>query len=209
MVDLLLRRREMMTVKKTTPSVTLIYELASPTNTASYDTGVKLFDTAKSFTILCEAKFANRNWTSSQTIFGLGTGWVFRVGRATSANEYTNGAKTTSNVNRYTAFVMNNTSTDSDTKKMTSLFARMSNTTAQTKRFAVRYNHTTHKAEGMSDANANLHAPSNGWWNIGADYISDTTLKLNMGSANSTVNILKIYNGLLDDATINSFIDKT
>lgn len=204
-VNLEMRRTMMVQVPE------LIYELSEPTTTQSYDTGIQLFNTPKSFTILCEAKFSNRNWSSSQTLFGLGTGFAFAVGSRASANDYYNNVIYETGVRRYTVLAMNNTSSDSpdtDTKKCSSLFARASNTTQTVKRLAVRYDATTFKAEGFGDASAVKHAPTNSWWYLNSNYSSQTTLKFFLGNATGTMQIFKIYEGLLTDTEINNFLDK-
>lgn len=208
MVSLLRRREMMQRAASPSPTPTLIYELASATSTASYDTGVKLFDPAISFTILCDATFANRSWSATQTLFGIGTGFAFALG-SRSGNDYVNGVLDTSNSRRYTALIMNNTTSDTDAKKMTSLLARFSNSTEQTHRFAIRYNATTFKVEGFDDnTSRDDHAPTSRWYNLDSNYSSQTTVKFFLGNATGTINIFKVYDGLLTDAEINNFLDK-
>lgn len=184
------------------PPPALIYELEEPTSTASYDTGVKLFDTPKSFTILCEATFANREWSNisnTNSLFGLGQGVTFRVG-AFNGNDYRNGELYASE-KRYTALVANVTG-DTDMKKCTSLFSRMSTTAAQTHRMSVRYDYTELKVEGFTDS---VSAPSTRWFNVDSVISSTGNIKFWLG-ATGTMNIFKIYNGLLSDADINTFL---
>lgn len=208
MVSLMQRRREMMQrAAAPAPTPTLIFELPSATSTASYDTGVKLFDPAISFTILCDATFANRSWTSTQTLFGLGTGFEFALGSRSGSDYYEGIFQGTSR--RYTALIMNNIESDDDKKKLTSLFARFSNTSEQTHRIAVRYNASSFKAEGFSDYSGGetRHAPNNYWFNLNSNYSSTATLKL-LISSGGTINIFKVYSGLLTDTEINNFLDQ-
>lgn len=199
----LLRRRAMMVqAASPTPPPTLIYELEEPTSTASYDTGVKLFDTPKSFTILCEASFANRGWSNvsnTNSIFGLSQGVTFRVG-AFNGNDYRNGVLNASE-KRYTALVANATG-DTDMKKCTSMFSRMSTTAAQTHRMAVRYDHTARKVEAFTDS---VSAPSTRWFNVDSAISSTGNIKFWLGTT-GTMNSFQIYNGLLSDADINTFL---
>ena len=204
MGELLRRRAFMFAGESAHPDV--IYQLPSATNTASYDTGVKLFDSGKSFTILCEATLANRNWTGTQSVFGIDTDWTFRLGRASSGDNFVNGAFTQTG-NLYTAIICNNTNSDTYTKKCCWLAGRMSNTSSKTERFAVRYNHLLLKVEGFcNDGGVALFAPTQAWFTLNESIVSNSSLKLNLSSANSTVNSLTIYNGLLSDGEINSFL---
>lgn len=205
----LMQRRRMMTLKAT-PAFIPIYELESETSTSSYDTGVKLFDTPKPFTILCEAKFANRGWSNvsnTNSIFGISTGKAFRVGAygANEARDYRSGSYYET-AKRYTALVMN-ASGDSDPYKMTSLFARMSSTAQQTHRISVRYNPITLKVEGFTDSL--LAGSSTRWFYIDSALSSSSTLKFWLSSATGTMNIFRIYEDLLPDATINRFLNGT
>ena len=184
---------------------TPIYELAEATSEAGYDTEVQLFDEPKTFTILCEAYWSNRNWGSStyRYLLGLGTGTpLFNVGNIRSnTNEYLDG-EYSSNEYRYTSLSMNSTASD---YKGFSLFSRASSTTKTTHRFAVRYNSSTRKVEGFSDVISSSKPPTRRWYELSADVVSSSSLKLNYQSG-STINILKIYDVLLPDADIESFV---
>ena len=191
-----------------TPVLNLIYELESPTSTASYDTGLKLFETRQSFTILCEATFANRSWNNNQTIFGVTTAWRFRIGRCTGGYPVADNVIDTTSTNYYTGFAMNEADGSSSKKRMGSVFARFSTTASATKRMAVRFDHTTRRVEANSNNGSTTVAPSNRWWIFDSNFpvISDT-IKFNMGSAGSTVNIFKVYDGVMTDAQINDFLN--
>ena len=76
---------------------TPIYSIESSVTTQNYDTGVKLFDEPKSFTILCVATFNNYNWsatTSVQSILGISTDNYFRVGKIYQGVNYNNNIST-------------------------------------------------------------------------------------------------------------------
>ena len=85
------------------------------------------------------------------------------------------------------------------------MFSRAASTTKTTHRFAIRYNHITRKVEGFSDAVSSSQPPTARWYELDADVVSSGTLKLNHSSG-STINILKIYDVLLPDADIESFV---
>lgn len=186
------------------PTPELIYELAEPTTTQGYDTGVKLFESPMSFTILCDVTFANRGWSNVSnvnSVFGISTGPLFRVGACpeSTASDYRNG-EFFATEKRYTALVMN--ASDDDPKKCTSLLSRMSTTAASTHRIAVRYDHTMRKVEGFTES---IPAPTARWFNIGS-LVSSNTLKFFLGSATGTMNIFRVYDGLLSDADLNTFL---
>ena len=205
MGSLLMRRREMVVAQTLPPLPTPAYELSAPTATREYDTGVTLFDTPKSFTILCEANFNNYVWQGSQAVFGISTpATAFRLGRASSYYHVTSGTAASSTSNQYTAFIMNN-----DSRKLCgSLFSRSNG--AATRRMAVRYDHTTRLAEGFSTATS-YHAPTTRWWNLTGDVSSSEHLKLSINlkstDADCTVNIFKVYTSCLTDDQINAFLD--
>ena len=202
-MDALLRRRAMMAggVEPPPPPIpmpTPDYELASPTTTAGYNTGVKLFDTAKSFTILCEASFNNYSWTQwTQGLFGTVAGTKnlnFKLGSIDTGNDYQNGV-VSATANRYTAIVLNKTQSN---RRCSSLLPR-SNTT-QTKKFFVRYDHTTRKVEAGTYA-----PPTANYYTTDGDYISTQELQLLIGGAAGTVSIFKVYLQLLTDEQIGTF----
>ena len=201
----LLRRREMVQASGGGTIYTPVYELAEATSTAGYDTEVQLFDEPKTFTILCEAYWSNRNWGSSafRYLLGLGTGsYLFNFGNVRAdTEEYING-EYSSTAYRYTALTMNSSTSG---RKGFSMFSRAASTTKTTHRFAIRYNHITRKVEGFSDAVSSSHPPTARWYELDADVVSSGTLKLNHSSG-STINILKIYDVLLPDADIESFV---
>lgn len=215
MGELLIRRREMiLSGESPSPTPTPIYELASPLSAVSsnnnYDTGVKLFDTPKSFTILCESNTNWYPWASTQSIFGIGTGYEFRLGRTNSANHYQSGSKTASSSSYYNALAFNNTTpgdADPDVKKVTSLGARGSSGKV-VRRHAVRYDHTTYKAEGFSTVGPTFYAPTERYFYLHDNYISNATLKLEIGtSAYCGINIFKVYDSKLTDEQINAFLN--
>lgn len=179
------------------PTPTLLYELSSPTTTQDFDTGVKLFETAQSFTILCAASFNNYSWSGSTPgIFGISTGFTFRVGRIASGNVYSNG-EFSSTQTLYTALIMNKTST---TKMCTAMYGRQND--VQSRRFAVRYDAATRKVEAF----LNDSGTTSQWYIVPDDIIGVATLKLLIGNASGTVSELKVYSGLLETSDISTFI---
>jgi hypothetical protein len=191
----LLRRRALMQAASGGGGVTgLIYETSGDIS-GWYDTGLKLFDTPKSFTIYCEATFNNYNWTGNaistyKAIFGINGYYGFYVGRSLGT-EYTNNTKGSTNIGRYTALVMNETTTDrtSAETKMTSLYGRANSNTR--KKIAVTYDHTTRTVHGYSAANP---PPTNTrWWMLSSDLITDLPIILNFRGADSVVNIFEVY----------------
>lgn len=203
----ILRRRALMVqaASPTPPTPTLIYELSTATSTGTYDTGVKLFDTPRDFTILCEGVFSNRNWSSTQSLLGTGTDAMFRIGRGSSLHEYASGNYYTT-ANRYTAWIMNNLDADTDTFKGVAVFSRFSSTTKQTRRIACKYDHLNKCFYGASDDGVSNYLPNNKWFYLDENITSNETLKLNLGSSGSTINILRIYFELLDNDIINGFL---
>lgn len=210
MVSLMQRRREMMRLASTPPTPpptpTLIYELASAVSTTNYDTNVKLFDPAISFTILLEATYKNYNWTGdTQAIFRINSGLTFRFGRMQGIHETANNTPASTTSALYTGVAFNN-SNDAVPKKAASLKARQNATI--TKRYAFRFDLSTLRFEGNNDGSQ--LAPSASWWNISSAISSSDTIKLNVGTGTScTVNIFKVYNGVLTDAEVNAFIQGT
>lgn len=199
-MNLLLRRREMLLKHS---SIQPIYQLQSPVTTENYETGVLLFEHSIDFTILCEVNANFYNWTGYQGILGLGTGMTFRVGRMTNANEYTNGASTGTTTNFYCGLAFNNTSADSDPKKAHSLFSRGSNAKA-IHRFAVRYDSTALKIEGLTRTN---NSPTTCWWTISEAITGNNELKLNIETGTTCeVNEITIYNTKLSDAEIAEYL---
>ena len=173
---------------------TPIYSIESPVTTQNYDTGVKLFDTPKSFTILCVATFNNYGWTITEGIYGISTDAYFRVGAIQSADEYTSGEKTATG-NRYASLIMNNTSGG---VRCTSIGSRVNGN--QTMRLAVTYDHTTRKIYGQVSDNK-TH-----WYIVPGDLSSEDTLKLLVGGASGSISTLEIYDEVLDWMTIDNFI---
>lgn len=203
-MDALLRRRAMIAAGGSVPPTpptppSLIYSIDSSVTTQNYDTGVKLFDTPKSFTILCVATFNNYNWNTNRTegLYGISTGKYFRVGAIANSDEYTSGEKTATG-NRYTSVIMNDTSSG---VRCTSIGSRVNGN--QTLRFAVTYDHTTRKIYGQS-SDVKTH-----WYIVPGDVSSNNTLKLLIGGAAGTISTLEIYNGVLDGTTIDNFIAGT
>ena len=179
------------------PTPTLLYELSSPTTTKDFDTGVKLFEVAQSFTILCAASFNNYWWTNwTQGILGISTGYPFRVGCIQNGNVYANGEKTQT-ASLYTGLIMNNTTT---AKLCTAMYGRQN--TTQSRRFAIRYEHITRKVEAF----LNTSGTTSQWYIVPDDIIGVATLKLLVGNASGTVSELKVYGGLLDTTDIVTFI---
>ena len=176
----------------------LIYSISSSITTQNYDTGVKLFDTPKSFTILCEATYNNYNWTGTtrtQGLYGISTGGLFRFGAVASVDGYTEDAVVASNTNYYSALVMNDTSSGN---RATALYSRYNGN--QTRRWVVTYDHTIRKVFATEGT------LSDRWYIVPGNLISDNTLKLLIGNATGTISKLDIYNGVLDGTAIDNFI---
>lgn len=203
-----MRRREMVKQGGNQPLPTPIYELLEPTTTAEYDTGVKLFAPAITFTILCEAYWTNRNNMNTRSLFALDTAGTFRLGYANGFYNVTNGVPSTTTSNGYTALIMN-ASGDAVTKKCGSLQSRDSNTTPHTRRYAVRYNAESFLVEGFSGTATTYNAPTSRWWELSKNISSDKTIKLIMNGIADTpqVNIFRVYDSLLTDDQINDFLN--
>ncbi len=202
------RRRALSGCISSDPMPTPIYELQSAVSTNSYDTNVQLFDTPKSFTILCEA---NANiygwWGSAQAVFGLDTENTFKVGRCSNVVKMNENTAEGSSTNYYLGFACNY-SGDSITNKARSLYSR-GNDTKSIRRIAVSYDHVTRKVSAFSAAYSNLHAPTVGWWILSGDITSDNTIKLNIGTSSTcTTNKFNVYDKILSDAQINKFLDE-
>ena len=202
-MDALLRRRAMIAAgggspTPPTPTPTLLYELSSPTTTQGFDTGVKLFETAQSFTILCAASFNNYSWSTGKTqgILGVSTGVSFRVGYVSNGHIYSNGVESSTG-NLYTGLAMNY---DTNDRLCTAMYGRSNG--VQSGRFAIRYDHTTRKVEAF----LNTSGTTSQWYIVPSDIIGATTLKLLVGNASGTVSELKVYSGLLDSSDISTFI---
>ena len=206
-MDALLRRRMMMgggvsPTPPTPPTPTPIYELAEPTNTNNYDTGVKLFETPTSFTILCEAKNNNYNSNSlwAPGIFGVPSGtknYLLKIGAIDYGKDMRENTLDNTG-NKYTALVMNSTASD---RLCGDLEERYNG--ALTRRFAVTYDATTRKVQGWS-----TNTRDDKHWYIVPAYISDSgTIKFNIGNQTGTVSIFRVYDSILDGTTITSFLN--
>lgn len=190
--------------KSATPVAVPIYELPAPTSTASFDTECNPFHEENDVTILCEAVFNNHNWASggSQTLFGLGTGWYFRVGNSGSGNAYLSGEKTASDTHYYTALICNATN-DTDNHKITSMLARQDGSV--TWKCAVRYRRSDKLIQGIPQGMS--PSQTTRWYNLDNYLYSETTtLKLNMGTSQSTINIFKVYDSFLSDSEVSAFL---
>lgn len=198
-MDALLRRRAMIAagVSPTppTPSPSLIFSLSGDVTTANYDTEVQLFDEPKSFTILFEASFNNYSWTSAQGMMGVGSDNYFRYGSIRDGKDYKSG-EVIATANRYTAIIMN---TSASGKNCASLDSRQN--AVVTRKVAIRYDHTTRLVKAFVS-----HDMENRWWVIDGDVTTSDTLKLLVGNASGTVMVCDIYDGLLTDTQIETFI---
>ena len=179
-----------------------VYELSVPTSTQEFDTGIKLFDIPKSFTILCEATFNNYSWNNgwTQGVFGILDGDAnntFKVGAVNNGKCIVSG-EITETANRYTALVMNSTASD---KYNTSLFARANSST--TRRIAIRYNADTRLVRGWGTKETTVC-----YYTVPSDIVSNNTLKLLIGGATGTISIFRVYLGVLTDAEIQAFYDE-
>lgn len=179
-----------------------VYELSAPTSTQEFDTGIKLFDIPKSFTILCEATFNNYSWNNgwTQGVFGILDGDAnntFKVGAVNNGQCIVSG-EVTDTANRYTSLVMNSTASD---KYNTSLFARANSST--TRRIAIRYNANTRLVQGWATKETTTC-----YYTVPSDIVSNNTLKLLIGGATGTISIFRVYLGVLTDAEIEAFYDE-
>lgn len=201
------RRRALSGCISSDPMPTPIYELQSAVSTNSYDTNVQLFDTPKSFTILCEANANVYNWVNTHTMFGLGTGNTFKVGRCSNVVKMNENTADGSSTNYYCGFACNY-SGDSRTNKARSLYSR-GNNAKSIRRVAVTYDHVTRKVSAFCAEYSSLHAPTAGWWILSGDITSDTTIKLNIDTSTTcTINKFNVYDTILSDAQINKFLDE-
>ena len=181
------------------------YSLSSAVSSADYDTGLKLFDTPKTFTILCEAHANVYSWGNTHAMFGLGTGLTFRVGRTGNVIKMVANAAEGSATNYNCGFACNY-SGDSRTNKARSVYAKGSNEKSL-RRIAVTYNATTRKVNVFSAGYSNMSAPNDAWWTLSGDISSETTIKLNISTGYScTVNHFNVYGKILSDAQINDFL---
>lgn len=190
-------------------TATPIYELQSAVSTNSYDTNVQLFDTPKSFTILCEADANIYGWNSAMNpaIFGLGTGNTFKAGYTQNIKKVDNGQVTGDYTYYYCGFACNY-SGDSFTGKARSLYSKGDNAMS-IRRIAVTYDHVTRKVSVFCANYTALHAPTAGWWILSGDITSETTIKLNIGTSSTcTTNKFNVYDTILSDAQINRFLDE-
>lgn len=200
----LLRRRELI-LPGGGDEPTPIYTLAGPITTKNYDTGVQLFSPAISFTILCEAYYANRNWYNAMSLFGVdGTGSTFRLGYTALYKNTVEDVPSSSTTNYYTAFTMN-AAGDSVTTKCTSLSARMSTSSPEVRRFAVRYDSANRLAQACSNVSL---LPNKKWWHLNQNISSESSIKLliNNPTYSPQINIFRVYDQLLSDEQINSFL---
>ena len=189
------------------PMPTPIYELQRAVSSNSYDTNVQLFDTPKSFTILCEANANIYAWGNTHTMFGLGTGNTFKVGRCNQVIKMNENTAEGSVTSYYCGFACNY-SGDSRTNKARSLYSR--GTSAKSiRRIAVTYDHVTRKVSAFCANYDALHAPTDGWWILSGDITSETTIKLNIDTSTTcTINIFNVYDKILSNAQINKFLDE-
>lgn len=188
-----LRRRMM----KPHSPIELIYELSEPTNVANYNTGIQLLN-GESWTILCEATFKNHPWTGSQSIWGMvGSRTTPRLGTARGYDDYRDDEVYASSVNRYTAAVWN----DSDSALHCSSLISQTNAVV-TKRFVHTFDALTNAFRNWSTDVTN----DNRWWTVGPFPSTDATVGLNLRNAGSTVNIFKIYKGIMAHDDIIAFV---
>lgn len=198
-MDALLRRRMMIGAGgEPGPSIP-IYELASPTTEQGYNTGVKLFDTAKSFTILCEITYNNYSWTFPCGLFGILSGtnnYNFKLGSIEGCKNYQNGTlQGTSTLQE--ALILNKTASN---RRGTYIFAKTNG--ERTHKIFVRYDSTTRLVECGIEALPTAH-----YYTTDGALTSSEELKLLIGGATGTVNIFKVYFSALPDAEINAFYE--
>jgi len=199
-MDALMRRRFMMlgeSVPPTPPAPTLIYSLEEPVS-SEFDTNVKLFDTPKSFTILCDATWNNNSSGSwKNAVLGISTSNYFRFGTIGNGKDYQNG-ELYATANRYSAIIMNTTSTG---VMCSSCYSRSDSSTRR--RFGIRYNHTTRTIECFVSSTSDT---TGHWYTLSSDITGNATLKLLLNSMTGTVHALEVYSGVVDVSVIKSFI---
>jgi len=196
-----------LTVNQVAGGIVPIYELASPCTTANYDTGVTLFDTPKSFTILCQASWNNRNWAntannSKNGLFGILDGSynnMFKMGGIYQGYPYVDGVRTNTG-NKYTAIVMNPATSG---KMCSSIVARAADTSVLTEsKLWVRYNATTRLVEAGVGV-----TPTDRYFTVSGDLTSSNTLRLCLNSNSSrTIEVFKVYDTALSDELIDAFM---
>jgi hypothetical protein len=168
----------------------LIYQLPAE-KTGEFDTGVKLFDTPKSFTIYLDTTFKNYSWTGNNRLIGLNSTSLFGLGRIASGRDHSDG-EYTATATRYTAVIMNSSTSD---KNCSSCVARTNGYIRR--QFAITYNATTRRIAAFVDNDTRTSR----WYNLSADLISDLTLKVLVGiSSTGTIHDLKVYNYCMTDA---------
>ena len=192
MNPLLIRRRGMM---QAAASPVLLYQNSAPI-TSSTDTGVKLFDPPISFTILLDATFNNYNWTTSQGIIGLSYNTRrFRIGRVSNGEAFISGVSQGTG-NYYTALTLND-----DGVECTGLYPRYNGNLRR--KFAVKYDAITHKVFAFGTPDSYV---GNRWYYLSANPEKTYTVELIVGGGNGTVHDVQIYQGLMSDTDMLSYM---
>lgn len=196
-----MRRREM--VLRGGELSHVLYELPAPVSIADFDTGFKLFDQPRSFTVLLEAKYNNYQWLDSRiSIFAIDSGTTFRLGRLANVKETAQNVSATSTSNFFSGIAMNSNG-DAVTTKAASMAARRNSKTVR--RNAFRFDLTSLRFEGNN--NGSLIAPSTAWWLLSAPIVSNDTIVLNVNTGSTCdVNIFKVYDYAMTDAEVNEFL---
>lgn len=182
-----------------TPVLTLLYE--GQGITSNTDTGVKLFDPPIDWTILCDATCNNYGWNTTshyEGIFGISpNSQVFRLGKVNGAYNMTEDVAPASTDNLYYALSLYKSD---GTKKCISLYSR--NNGSLRRKVAIRYNSTTKKLEGISPSSPGFTK----WYTADVPETSSSLILL-VGGITATINDIKIYQGLMDDASMFAYVE--
>ena len=182
-----------------TPVLTLLYEAQGITSNT--DTGVKLFDPPIDWTILCDATCNNYGWNTTshyEGVFGLSpNSQTFRLGKVNSAYNMTEDEAVGATSNYYYALSMYKSG---GTAKCVSLYAR--NNGSLRRKVAIRYNSTTKKLEAIAQSSTGFTK----WYTADVPTTSSNVILL-VGGITATIHDIKIYQGLMDDASMFAYVE--
>ena len=168
--------------------------------TSNTDTEVKLFDPPIDWTILCDASCNNYGWNTTshyEGIFGLSpNSQTFRLGKVNSAYNMTEDEAGDSS-NYYYALSMYKSG---ETAKCVSLYSR--NNGSLRRKVAIRYNSTTKKLEAIAHGSTGFTK----WYTADVPTTSSNVILL-VGGITATIHDIKIYQGLMDDASMFAYVE--